>query len=1082
MQLTPCDPNNTTTEAIVETSVSVAPSDPNATPLIVNNEQKLELLKGARRVASWGYRIIPVGDARHHKPPYRRKHPLLPSDWQNSPGHPGRATTDTEIIQPWFLDEFPGSNIGIVTGPIGEDADGVGWYLIVIDAESAGSHGFDKDGNPVEGLSAVMRLWNSGPIGDGWLDINGEPGEGNRPLPPTVLTATRGAHFYFRTRYPFKSVKPRAAGKPISGIESKCCSGQVVGPFSIRREGVYEVADTPGAIYETEPDAAGVFHLRLPHPMELPILEEVSQPIYVALQKEEATGGGAKADSAVPAAEGEAAEPRDGPHSRKDTSRRPRSARAGGALEGSRKGSSGQSSGYTRKPGLTERQLNTVDEMCSRPAVLGERSDDIFEVVAYIKRRGGTEELAYDRLAANPNGPASKFLTRPNGTEALREDVRRCWHSRDAPDWNSFTDDRPRLSGERPRGATADGDGGGDDGGPEDYPKPQPFENSGDRTSKPFPIPHALRGAILEHQSYGKQPTSLLVSTALSAISLAVQGLVDAVRPGGIVTPTSLYILTVANSGERKTFADKAFTIGISEFEAGFRAEQVNKIVERDREIAIWRAKSKGLLDKIQRASGGKTSGELASSSLGQKAKSKELSDKIQKRSRSGKTSGKPASSSSLGQKASRKASRKKVMGAAAKKAKARPDAMPVGAEKTSEGPRSANETSLEEQLAALGPEPKPIVPLVLRHSDTNIQALAIDLMEGHPSVALWSDDAGVVFGANGMNRENFLGFISGVNVLWGAGVLDQRRKGVRSAHVERRRLTVSLMTQPSVLQKLIGTDGGQARGTGFLARFLINQPVSTIGTRFFEMPPENLPEQKAFNRRVRDLLEIPLSVDGAGHLTPTPLILSDDAAASWERYFNKTEARMEPIVGRYHGLTDFASKSAENAIRVAANLHVFEFGPPPHPSTNDPSNEISDVVMLEAIAVAEWYLDDTLQALGILEESVAVADAKALDAWLFAKGDSSPRSVMRIGPKAFRDPKRRDAAIEVLEEMDRAWITTNGQTKKIVLNPKIRTPDAHPPGWRGRPHSASTAGGGAAAEERDNRIVDGVEVESGEI
>ncbi|MDA3876378.1 MAG: DUF3987 domain-containing protein, partial [Halothiobacillus sp.] len=93
-------------------------------------------------------------------------------------------------------------------------------------------------------------------------------------------------------------------------------------------------------------------------------------------------------------------------------------------------------------------------------------------------------------------------------------------------------------------------------------PAPFPF---------PFPVhslPPLLRDAVIEVQKNSQAPSALVVASALSAISLACQGAVNVLRPGDLLSPTSLYLLTIAESGERKTSVDAYFTKPIRDFEA----------------------------------------------------------------------------------------------------------------------------------------------------------------------------------------------------------------------------------------------------------------------------------------------------------------------------------------------------------------------------------------------------------------------------------------------------------------------------------------------------------------------------------
>lgn len=74
--------------------------------------------------------------------------------------------------------------------------------------------------------------------------------------------------------------------------------------------------------------------------------------------------------------------------------------------------------------------------------------------------------------------------------------------------------------------------------------------------SQPYPIdalPRIIQGAITEYHHYGQQPLPLIACSALSNVSLACQTLANVARDRMLITPTSLYFLVVADSGERKS-------------------------------------------------------------------------------------------------------------------------------------------------------------------------------------------------------------------------------------------------------------------------------------------------------------------------------------------------------------------------------------------------------------------------------------------------------------------------------------------------------------------------------------------------
>jgi len=284
-----------------------------------------------------------------------------------------------------------------------------------------------------------------------------------------------------------------------------------------------------------------------------------------------------------------------------------------------------------------------------------------------------------------------------------------------------------------------------------------------------------------------------------------------------------------------------------------------------------------------------------------------------------------------------------------------------------------------------------------------------------------------MVTGSHGMGKDSLLGFMAGLNRLWDGGAIHHDRKQAQSVHLEGRRLTVSLMVQPMVLRELARRGGGLMRGSGFLARFLVAAPLSTMGVRLYREVPPGMPNLEAFHRRIRDLLESPLPLDDSRRLTPPAFRLSAGAFAVWRDYHDAIERELMPL-GEYATICDFAAKSAENAARIAGCLHVFEGA----------QGAIQHETMRRAAALARWHLREALRMLDVLDEPQAWLDARSLDAWLAQVGDVAPRVILNSGPNHLRDKTRRNAAIEVLVDLGRARIERDGRRETLARNPAL--------------------------------------------
>jgi len=232
---------------------------------------------------------------------------------------------------------------------------------------------------------------------------------------------------------------------------------------------------------------------------------------------------------------------------------------------------------------------------------------------------------------------------------------------------------------------------------------------------------------------------------------------------------------------------------------------------------------------------------------------------------------------------------------------------------------------------------------------------------------------------------------------------------------------------QPMVLSELSQRGGGLTRGCGFLARYLMAAPVSTMGRRLYREPPRGMPKLATFHQRIRNLLDANLPLDDQGRLRPLQLRLTPGAFYLWRDYHDEIERQLNPL-GDYETVRDFAAKSAENAARIAGCLHVFE----------GVQGAISHENMQRATTLARWYLREALRVMDVLDEPQAWMDARLLDSWLAKEGYSPVPDVLHLGPGPLRNKARRDAAIEVLADLGRARIECGGGRKTLVRNPEL--------------------------------------------
>jgi putative DNA primase/helicase len=484
------------------------------------------------------------------------------------------------------------------------------------------------------------------------------------------------------------------------------------------------------------------------------------------------------------------------------------------------------------------------------------------------------------------------------------------------------------------------------------WPELQPLIVQLDAQEYPLDaLPTAVRCAVEEVAGFVKAPIPLIASSALAALSLAIQAHTDVQRAEKLTGPTGLFLLAIADSGERKSTCDGFFTRAIQEYQAREQEAAKPFIKAYKSDMDVWEAQRSGLKEKI-------------------KALAKE----------------------------------------------SKPSTVQV------------------QQLHELDSN-KPIPPRVPRliYGDATPEALTYSLAKVWPSGGVISSEAGAVFGGHGMGSESVMRNLAALNQLWDGATLPVERRSSESFTVRGARLTMALQVQEATIRAFFANTKGLARGTGFLARFLVSWPQSTQGMRHFTEAPANWPALANFNGRLTAILNRAAPIDDDGALTPDLLTLAPDAKAAWVQFHNAIESELS--TGReLYDVRDVASKTADNAARLAALFHTFagSIGP------------IDIEAMESAARVTAWHLTEARRFLGELAMPAELANPARLEAWLLDyckrdKTDKVPtRAIQQFGPGGLRDKATFLEAIKELAELGRARLVQDGRKRMVQINPAL--------------------------------------------
>ncbi|MDQ0319693.1 hypothetical protein QO002_001831 [Pararhizobium capsulatum DSM 1112] len=439
---------------------------------------------------------------------------------------------------------------------------------------------------------------------------------------------------------------------------------------------------------------------------------------------------------------------------------------------------------------------------------------------------------------------------------------------------------------------------------------------------EPFPVAalRPLRAVVEAVQGMTLAPMAIPAASALAVASLAVQGFRDVETLGG-KRPLSLYVLTIAQSGERKSSCDEVIMEALRQFEKNEDAVRRDAVSAWSSNQALWKSDKEQLL-------------------------------------------------------------------AEAKK-------------------KTENRKSIEDGLSKLGAEPAP-PPLAERTvTEPTYEGLTRKFSEGMPTLGIFSDEGGQFLGGYAMSPDNRQKTLTALNDLWQGNTIRRTRSGEGTSTLYGRRLAVHLMVQPEVARNFMADP--LSTGTGFLPRFLICEPPSTVGTRFQAKIKRNNAPLSDFGARLKAILETALPMDNATReLMPTLLPLSDAARALLSGYADDVELKQAPS-GAYSSIQGYASKSAEQAARIAGVLTAWG---------DLRAKEVTAATMSDAISLAKFYLSDALKLTNSANVSREVANAEALRKWLLESCERqlvTPRDILQYGPSRLREGPKVQTAIALL-------------------------------------------------------------------
>jgi hypothetical protein len=312
---------------------------------------------------------------------------------------------------------------------------------------------------------------------------------------------------------------------------------------------------------------------------------------------------------------------------------------------------------------------------------------------------------------------------------------------------------------------------------------------------------------------------------------------------------------------------------------------------------------------------------------------------------------------------------------------------------------RTASMGAKEAELAKIGEQPmRPRKPM-LTFADVTQEGVisAFDTMP--PAIGIFSPEGGMFLTGHGFTPEKKTASAGAFANFWDGTPVRRARVGTGVTDLSGRRLSVHVLVQPDIATTFLSDPA--LRNQGLIARFLMARPESLIGDRPWREIPEWVGRARGdFSLLMERLFRAAKTKDDDGAVLDLRVLTINDAAKSaWTSFHDEVEAGMKPA-GRYAGLHDVASKTAEQAVRIAGVLTLFE----------DPAaKEIDQPIMERACVLARWYLDEAARLMETASIADEIDDGNDIIKWITTRPEDdtggwtvSLRDIQRGGVSAF--------------------------------------------------------------------------------
>lgn len=211
---------------------------------------------------------------------------------------------------------------------------------------------------------------------------------------------------------------------------------------------------------------------------------------------------------------------------------------------------------------------------------------------------------AVNGVAAIPTGQTDENgkldfndVFKTHGLEAVKKMINEAIQTKKAvPDATSTAP----LDDDLARESIDDVGNGGDSQGDE-WQEPDPIIAPQEMADYPIEhLPEPLRLLVLEIVDYLQCPIAMAANAVLAALSLSIQGLVNVARDNELIGAVSLFLMVIAESGERKSACDSLVTSHIKELDKQRLLADLDVLKFWQSDMDTWTAEREGLINAIK--------------------------------------------------------------------------------------------------------------------------------------------------------------------------------------------------------------------------------------------------------------------------------------------------------------------------------------------------------------------------------------------------------------------------------------------------------------------------------------------------